>query len=129
MWRFTLRWFTTQRFDACRYSIGSSIVRMCSARSSLIRFTSAAIVDDLPHADGPVISTMPWWKLVNFASELGRPEVVERRRLQRDAPEGRVEPAQLAVDVRAEARETLHRVAEVDLAVLLEQRALLGGER
>ena len=57
----TWRWFTMQRRDGWRYSIGSSIVSMCSARSSLIRLTSAASVAVLPQRVGPVISTIPWW--------------------------------------------------------------------
>ena len=57
----TWRWLTTQRFETCRYSIGSSIVMMWSARSSLIMLTSAARVEDLPQPAGPVTSTIPWW--------------------------------------------------------------------
>jgi hypothetical protein len=59
--RETWRWFTTQRLDTCTYSIGSSIDKMWSSRSSFMRFTSAAIVDVLPHPEGPVMSTMPLW--------------------------------------------------------------------
>ena len=108
VWRFTLRWFTTQRFDGCRYSIGSSIVRMCSARSSLIRFTSAAMRRRLAARRRAGDQHHALVEVGELRERVGQAEVVERRRLERDAPEGRVEPAQLAVHVRAEARETLH---------------------
>ena len=43
----------------CRNSIGSSMVMMWQAFSSLILFKIAASVDDLPLPVGPVTSTMP----------------------------------------------------------------------
>ena len=57
---------------ACRNSIGSSMVRMCSARVSLIRSMIAASVDDLPDPVGPVTSTMPFLSAAMSASAGGR---------------------------------------------------------
>ena len=55
----------------CRNSIGSSMVRMCSARVSLIRSMMAASVDDLPDPVGPVTSTMPFFRAATSASADG----------------------------------------------------------
>ena len=57
----------------CRNSIGSSIVRMCSWRVSLIRSSIAASVVDLPEPVGPVTSTKPRGFLVNSSITGGRP--------------------------------------------------------
>ena len=53
------RWLTMQRLWLCRNSIGSSIVRMCSSRVSLISLMIEASVVDLPEPVGPVTSTRP----------------------------------------------------------------------
>ena len=55
----------------CRNSIGSSIVRMCSWRSSLIMSIIAASVVDLPEPVGPVTSTNPRGFLANSCSTGG----------------------------------------------------------
>ncbi len=55
----TSRWLTTHFLCWCRYSIGSSIVIMCSWRSELILSSIAASVVDLPEPVGPVTSTSP----------------------------------------------------------------------
>src|SRR3989441_420562 len=55
----TSRWFTTQFLCGCRYSIGSSMVTMCSCRSVLILSMIDASVVDLPEPVGPVTSTRP----------------------------------------------------------------------
>ncbi len=57
----------------CRNSIGSSIVRMCSWRVSLIRSIIAASEVDLPEPVGPVTSTNPRGFFVNSSSTGGRP--------------------------------------------------------
>ncbi len=48
------RWLTAERLCSCTYSTGSSIVRMCSARVSLMRAMMDARVVDLPEPVGPV---------------------------------------------------------------------------
>src|SRR2546421_665712 len=55
----TSRWFTTQFLCGCRYSIGSSMVTMCSCRSVLILSMIEASVVDLPEPVGPVTRTRP----------------------------------------------------------------------
>ena len=57
----------------CRNSIGSSIVRMCSSRVSLISLMIEASVVDLPEPVGPVTSTMPRGFLANSRMTGGRP--------------------------------------------------------
>ncbi len=56
-----------------RNSIGSSIVRMCSSRSALIKSIIEARVVDLPEPVGPVSSTKPRGLRVNSSSTSGRP--------------------------------------------------------
>ena len=58
-----------------RNSIGSSMVRMCSERCSLIRSSIAASEVDLPEPVGPVTSTKPRGFLVKSSSTGGRPSV------------------------------------------------------
>ena len=53
------RWLTMHFLCVCTNSIGSSIVRMCSERVSLISLIIAASVVDLPEPVGPVTSTRP----------------------------------------------------------------------
>ena len=53
------RWLTMHFLWECRNSIGSSIVRMCSSRVSLISSIIAASEVDLPEPVGPVTSTRP----------------------------------------------------------------------
>ena len=48
------------------------MVRMCSARVSLIRSMIAASVDDLPEPVGPVTSTMPFFSVAVSAIAIGR---------------------------------------------------------
>jgi hypothetical protein len=119
----TQRWFTRHRFEGWRYSMGSSMVRMCSRRSSLIRLTSAARFAAAGGArhehHSLVVGGVP--------RQVGRqPQVLERRRLLGDVAEHTVESALLAVQVRAEATDSRHRMAEVELSVPLELRALVG---
>src|SRR5215831_12302676 len=95
------RWLTMQRLWRCTNSIGSSIVRMCSARVRLISSIIAASVVDLPEPVGPVT------------------ELLERLDLLRDEAEGGHDRAALEVDVHPEAREARDRVGEVELAVEL----------
>ena len=69
----TSRWLTMHFLWRWRNSIGSSIVRMCSSRSSLIMSTIEASVVDLPEPVGPVTSTNPRGLRVNSVSTSGRP--------------------------------------------------------
>ena len=73
------RWLTMQLLCRCRNSIGSSIVMMCSWRSSLITSIIAASVVDLPEPVGPVTSTKPRGLLVKLRSIAGQAEGVQRR--------------------------------------------------
>ena len=66
------RWWTVPFLWTCRNSIGSSMVRMCSARLSLIKSMIAASVDDLPDPVGPVTSTMPFFSVAVSAIAIGR---------------------------------------------------------
>ena len=67
------RWWTVPFLCGCRNSIGSSMVRMCSARVSLMRSMIAASVDDLPEPVWPVTRTMPFLSDTTFSSDAGRP--------------------------------------------------------
>jgi len=69
----TSRWFTRQFLWGCRYSMGSSMVRMCSCRSVLILSMIEASVVDLPEPVGPVTSTSPRGFLASSAMMGGRP--------------------------------------------------------
>ena len=55
----TSRWLTMDFLWLCRYSTGSSMVTMCSARSRLILSIIAASVVDLPEPVGPVTRIRP----------------------------------------------------------------------
>ncbi len=67
------RWLITPFWSVCRNSIGSSIVRMCTARSRLMRSTSAASVVLLPLPVAPVKTTSPRVSAESAATEAGRP--------------------------------------------------------
>ena len=77
------RWWTVAFLCWCRNSIGSSMVRMCSARVSLIRSMIAASVDDLPDPVGPVTSTMPFLSDGDLGERRRQVELGERRNLRR----------------------------------------------
>ena len=66
------RWLTMQRLWLWRNSIGSSIVRMCSSRSSLMMSIIDASVVDLPEPVGPVTRTNPRGFWVKSRSTAGR---------------------------------------------------------
>ena len=53
------RWLTMAFWWECRYSIGSSMVMMCTGFSRLTLSSMAASVVDLPEPVGPVTSTRP----------------------------------------------------------------------
>ena len=55
----TSRWLTADFLWLWTYSTGSSIVRMCTERVSLMRSMIDASVVDLPEPVGPVTSTKP----------------------------------------------------------------------
>src|SRR6478735_56415 len=103
----TSRWFTRQPLWLWMYSIGSSMVRMCSARSVLILSSIAASVVDLPEPVGPVTRTRPRGRSASLASTAGG--------------------AALREHVAAEAAGALDAEREVELEGLLE--ALLLGVR
>ena len=119
------RWLTMHFLCLCRNSIGSSIVRMCSWRVSLIRSSIAASVVDLPEPVGPVTSTKPRGFFVKSSSTGGRPSELELRHVVRDQAEGGRERGALEVRVHAEAGLARDRVGEVDLPVGLQALALL----
>ena len=73
------RWLTTHFLCACRYSIGSSIVMMCSWRSLLILSSIAASVVDLPEPVGPVTRTRPRGLSQMPATTGGRPSSLKPR--------------------------------------------------
>ncbi len=67
------RWFTRESWWLCRYSMGSSRVRICTLFSLLIRSIMAARVVDLPLPVGPVTRTRPSGFLARWARISGRP--------------------------------------------------------
>ena len=69
----TSRWFTRQFLWGCRYSMGSSMVMMCSCRSVLILSMIEASVVDLPDPVGPVTSTRPRGFLASSVTTGGSP--------------------------------------------------------
>ena len=73
----TSRWLTMQPLWAWMYSIGSSMVRMCSRRSVLILSIIAASVVDLPLPVGPVTSTRPRGRSAQLADHRRQLELVE----------------------------------------------------
>ena len=118
------RWLTMQRLWRCRNSIGSSMVRMCSSRVSLISLISDASEVDLPEPVGPVTSTMPRGFLANSRTTVGRPSLLDRHRVRRDQTEGGAERAALEEGVDTEAADARNGVGEVQLPVGLQRLAL-----
>ena len=105
------RWLTMHRLCRCRNSIGSSIVRMCSARLRLISSIIAASVVDLPEPVGPVTRTRPRGFSASWCSVDGMPSsssVLSSSGIMRNAAPTALP---LEVDVDAEAREARDRVA------------------
>ena len=85
----TSRWLIRQFLCGCRYSIGSSMVMMCSCRSVLILSIIAASVVDLPEPVGPVTSTSPRGLLHSSSNTGGSPRSANVRMLKgmvRNAP-------------------------------------------
>src|SRR5438034_144794 len=109
------------------YSIGSSIVRMCSYRSELILSSIAASVVDLPLPVGPVTSTRPRGRSASVDSTGGRPSSPTVRifsEINKNGPHR----AALGEDVAAEAREAADPEREVELHRLFEALFLRIGE-
>ena len=125
------RWWMVAFLCWCRNSIGSSMVRMCSARVSLIRSMIAASVDDLPEPVGPVTSTMPFFSAALSASDRRQLELGERRNPRRDDAHDDRERAALPEDVDAEAAAFGQRVGQIAGALLLEraQRRLVAAHQ
>ena len=98
------------------YSIGSSIVRMCSWRSALILSIIAASVVDLPLPVGPVTSTRPRGRSASVAEDRRQAEVAERANLLGNQTVDGADRAALVEDVAAEAREPADAEREVELA-------------
>ncbi len=69
------RWVMIALASGCRYSIGSSIVRMCSGRVWFTRSIRAAPVVLLPAPVGPVITTRPRSSSAQPSTVGGRPRV------------------------------------------------------
>ncbi len=69
----TSRWLMIERLSACRYSIGSSSVMMCSARVELMWSIIAASVVDLPEPVVPVSRMIPRRSSARVRIAGGRP--------------------------------------------------------
>ena len=124
----TSRWLTRQFLCWWMYSIGSSIVRMCSWRSRLILSSIAASVVDLPLPVGPVTRMRPARLVGQLVDDRRQPELVEARDLERDEAVDAADRAALVEDVAAEAGEALDAEREVELQRLLEPLLLRVGE-
>ena len=81
----------------------------------LIASSMLASVVDLPEPVGPVTRTRPCGRSTHVDSTAGRPEVVERRDLDRDQPEGQCGRTPLVERVPAETCDALPVEREVDL--------------
>ena len=112
----TSRWLTMQRLWACRNSIGSSIVMMCSVRVRLIESIIAASVVDLPEPVGPVTRTRPRGFVASCSRRWGSPSSSSVLISVGIIAEGGAEVRALEEDVDAEARDAGDRVGDVDLA-------------
>ena len=125
----TSRWLTRQFLCWWMYSIGSSIVRMCSWRSELILSIIAASVVDLPLPVGPVTSTRPRGRSASVGQHRRQAELAEGADLFRDEPVDGADRAALVEDVAAEARaDRLDAEREVELHRLFEALLLRVGE-
>ena len=103
----------------CRYSIGSSIVMMCSLRSWLIWLIIAASVVDLPEPVGPVTRTRPRGFRVSSPASRGRLQLLDRRDARRDHAESGGDASPLSLKTLTRNRRDLgERVGEVQLQVL-----------
>ena len=120
----TSRWLTAERWWSCTYSIGSSMVRMCTARFALIQSTIDARVVDLPDPVGPVTNTSPWVRLAELADRPRQADVVERRDVPRDDPQRDGDGALLPERVAADPGGVAPGEGEVDLGTGGELRAL-----
>ena len=124
----TSRWLTRQPLCGWMYSIGSSIVRMCSCRSVLILSIIAASVVDLPLPVGPVTSTRPRGRSASVAEHRRQAELVEAADLLGDQPVDGGDRAALVEHVAAEARQAADAEREVELERLLEALLLRVGQ-
>ena len=123
----TSRWLTMQPLCWWMYSIGSSIVRMCSRRSLLILSIIAASVVDLPLPVGPVTSTSPRGRSASVAMTAGRPSSLKPLIFRDEAVDGRDRPA-LVEHVAAEARHPADAEREIELHRFLEALLLRIGQ-
>ena len=119
------RWLTMQLLCMWRNSIGSSIVRMCSSRSSLMMSSIAASEVDLPEPVGPVTSTKPTRLAGELLEHPRQAQRVELGDLVGDPAEGRADRAALEEAVDAEAGHARDGVGEVELLLGLEPLALV----
>ena len=122
------RWLTMQLLCRCRNSIGSSIVRMCSLRSSLITSSMAASVVDLPEPVGPGDQHEAARLRGEVAQDAGQAEGVQGRHVLRDQAERGADRGALEVGVHAEAGLAGDGVGQVDLPVGLQLLALGVGQ-
>ncbi len=99
------------------YSIGSSMVRMCSGRLRLIQPIIAASVVDLPEPVGPVISTSPWGRCSSGAVASGRPDLLGGGDLGGNEPQGERRAVELEEGVGPEAGGVAPGEGEVELAL------------
>ena len=124
----TSRWFTRQFLCAWMYSIGSSIVRMCSCRSLLILSIIAASVVDLPLPVGPVTSTRPRGRSASDPRTAGSPRSSNDADLLGNEAVDRADGAALVEQVAAEARQPADAEREVELERFLEALLLRVGQ-
>ena len=115
------RWWTVAFLCWCRNSIGSSMVRMCSARVSLIRSMIAASVDDLPEPVGPGDQDDAVLERGGLGQDGRQLELGERRNPRGDDAHDDGERAALPEDVDAEPAALGQRIREIAGALFLER--------
>ena len=120
----TSRWLMMERLSRCRYSMGSSMVRMCSFRVALMRSIMAARVVDLPRARGARDQHHAALLLADLVEGPGQHQVLDAEDAAGDDAEHHAHGAALVEDVAAEAAQGRDRVGQVDVQALLELRLL-----
>ena len=124
----TSRWVTAERPCSWTYSIGSSMVRMCSDRVLLMRSMMEASVVDFPEPVGPVRSTKPAGEPGQPFGDGGQAQLVEGRDVGGDHPEGQRRLALLGERAATEAGPVEPAQREVDVLLLVEGGLLFAGQ-
>ena len=120
------RWVTLASLSRWMTSIGSSMVRMCTARVSLIASTIAASVVVLPDPVGPVTSTRPRGSSASWRITSGSPSSASDIGLVADQPHHAADRAAGAEGVDPEPADARHRQGVVGLVGRLELRLDVG---